>query len=192
MSRRRLVPAGLAALLLASGLAGCGDGAPEPRRLAPADLPAGWAPVQGEDFAFARPPGFAPLPRRDRPEGELLLGFERPGASTGGLPSQVGIGVQDETSEPLAQAVRLAQEESRIAYPGYRVLRRSTPAVAGGRAVRIDAEYEAFTEARERVRTVGLWVQTASGRRVNLFARGPAEDFSAQGLDAIARTLRLP
>lgn len=186
---RRLAIAALGSL----ALAGCGGGGgdEEASRPLPVEPPAGWTAVQGAGFAFARPAAFAPLPGRPRPEGEQLLGFERP-APPSGLPSQVGVGVEEDVADPLSAAVRLALEESRIAYPGHRVLRRSTPRVpGGGRAVRVDAEYEAFTEDRRRVRTVDLWVQTKGGRRLNLFARGPAADFDALGLDELPRTLRL-
>lgn len=190
--RRAALLGGLAAGLCL--LTGCGfggnDGEGGEREPEPAVLPSGWIDFRGAGYAFGRPRDFAPLPTTDRPKGELLMGFERPPDGEG-LPSQVGLGVDETRGDSLADAVRLATQESEVAYPGYRILRRSTPVISGGSAVRVDAEYDSFGGDPVKVRTVDLYVQTKGGRRMNLFARGPLADFDRLGLARAPDTFRL-
>ena len=49
--------------------------------------------------------------------------------------------------------------------------------VHGARAYRIDSVYESFAEQPSSVRNVDLYVQTDDRVQLNLFVRGPAEDW---------------
>jgi len=160
------------------------------RDVAAAPVPPGFVAHVGRAYAFARPRALAPLPTKPRPAGEELVAFQG-GGSVPDLPAQVGIGVEDEVDDSLEATVRLALEESRIAYPAFRVLRRSAPEIAGGRAVRIDSTYESFGANPRRVRMADLYVRTEDGRGMNLWARGAEADFARLGLARSLDSLRL-
>ena len=173
-------------------LAGCG-GADEPTRPAPPPpTPPGFEAVAGEHYTFARPRDWQAIPTSGKQaEGKEILGFQSPGEGTGGLPSQVGLGLNRAYRDPLAKAVSLAKDENQIVYPEYEVLAERSVTVAGGEAYRIDAEYSSFTEAPVRVKTVDLLVQTPDRVQLNFFVRGPAEDFDRLRLPEILDSFRL-
>lgn len=185
---RRRLPAALAALAAGLALPACGgDDRPAPRPVAAP--PAGFASAQGERWAFAYPRGWSRITRPDgRPT--RITGFQDTSLSAR-LPVQAGVGVNADYRNELADAVRLAKDESRIAYPGYRVLDERRVKLPGARAYRIDAVYESFSEEPVSIRTTDLLVQTDDGVQMNFFVRGPEAEFERAGLAQIVRTFQV-
>jgi hypothetical protein len=179
---RRLAFIGAALALLAPGCGG-GDDAP------PAPVPDGFVREQGREWTFARPRGWSAVEANPTP-GKELLGFQSaPGPA--GLPAQVGLGLNPDYPNELAQAVQLAKEQSEITYPGYKVLREREVALAGADAYRIDAEYRSFQDEPVPVRTVDLLVRTPGDTQMNLFVRASAADFERLDLERIVETFRI-
>ena len=186
----------LAGVLVALGalcvLAGCGGGDEPARPAPPPPTPPGFEAVAGEHYTFARPSEWQAIPTSgEQPEGKELLGFQTPDGGAGGLPSQVGLGLNRAYRDPLAKAVALAKDENEIVYPEYEVLAERSVPMPGGEAYRIDAEYASFTEEPVRVKTVDLLVQTPEKVQLNFFVRGPAEDFDRLRLPEILDSFRL-
>jgi len=180
--RSTLTAVGAAALLAA-----CGGGGEDPAP--PAPVPAGFVAVQGKHYSFARPRDWVPI-EVEPEKGKEVLGFQQPGAPAGGLPAQVGLGVNPRYAGELDQAVRLAKDESRIVYPEYRITAERRVEMKGAKAYRIDAEYASFTEVPVKVRTVDLLVRTSAGVQLNFFVRSRAADFERLGLARILDTFR--
>ena len=80
-------------------------------------------------------------------------------------------------ARPTAIERLVKNGESRIVYPGYRITDERWVKVHGARAYRIDSVYESFAEQPSSVRNVDLYVQTDDRVQLNLFVRGPAEDW---------------
>ena len=183
MSRRLLLGAALAALaLLPAACGGDGDDAPPP-------LPSGFVREQGREWTFARPRDWSAV-EADAAPGRELVGFES-ALGPAGLPAQVGLGLNPDYPNELAQAVQLAKEQSAIAYPGYKVLREREVELPGADAYRIDAEYRSFQDDPVPVRTVDLLVQTPGDTQMNFFVRAAATDFERLELERIVQTFRL-
>jgi hypothetical protein len=178
---RLLTGAALAVVaLLAPGCGG--DDAPPP-------LPAGFVREQGREWTFARPRDWAAVDASPAP-GKELLGFES-ALGPAGLPAQVGLGIGPDYPNALDQAVQLAKEQHKIAYPGYKVLREREVEIAGADAYRIDAEYRSFQDEPVPVRTVNLLVQTPGDTQMNFFVRAAAADFERLDLERIVQTFRV-
>ena len=185
----RLRDRGLLSLILGCLLASCGGGGgPSPRPTPP--VPQGFVAATGRHYAFVRPRDWRPIQADAGAPGKVLVGFESsPGPS--GLPSQVGIGIDPRYPHELRDAVRLAKDESRIVYPGYRITAEKTFPLDGAQALRIDAEYASFQDEPRPVRTVDVLAQTPEGVQLNFFVRGPAEDFDRLGLTSILDSFRI-
>ena len=108
--------------------------------------------------------------------GGTAVGFQS-AAGAHGIPTQVGLGLSEDYPNSLEAAVDLVKGESRIVYPGYRITDERWVKVHGARAYRIDSVYESFAEQPSSVRNVDLYVQTDDRVQLNLFVRGPAEDW---------------
>jgi hypothetical protein len=171
---------GITALAAACG----GDDAP-----APPPTPSGFVREQGRQWTFARPRDWAAVEAAAAP-GKELVGFQSP-LGPAGLPAQVGLGLNPDYPNELAQAVQLAKEQSEITYPGYKVLEEREVELAGASAYRIDAEYRSFQDEPVPVRTVDLLVQTEDAVQMNFFVRAAATDFDRLGLERIVETFRV-
>jgi hypothetical protein len=169
----------LIAGLIAAALAGCGAAAPSPP-------PRGFVNASGGHFSFARPAGWRPIEMRDRGS----VGFQSvPGAH--GIPTQVGLGFAEDYPNSLEAAVDFAKGESRIVYPDYEVVAERWLKVPGARAYRIDSTYSSFASSPTVVRNVDLYVQTEDGVQLNLFVRGPAEDWDEARVRTIVDSLEV-
>ena len=173
----------LGALLggIAALAAACGGGDPP--------APSGFVREEGREWTFARPRDWSAVEAAAAP-GKELVGFQSP-LGPAGLPAQVGLGVNPDYPNALAQAVQLAKEQSEITYPGYKVLEAREIELAGADAYRIDAEYRSFQDEPVPVRTVDLLIQTEDAVQMNFFVRAAATDFDRLGLERIVETFRL-
>jgi hypothetical protein len=180
----RLLPAA-ALTLLALIAPGCGGGGDE----GPPPVPSGFVREQGREWTFARPSDWSAVDAEPA-AGKELLGFES-ALGPAGLPAQVGLGIGRDYPNELGQAVRLAKEQHKISYPGYKILREQELELAGADAYRIDAEYASFQEESVPVRTVNLLVQTSDDTQMNFFVRAAASDFERLGLERIVDTFHV-
>jgi hypothetical protein len=145
---------------------GCGSSAPAPP-------PKGFVAQTGAHYSFARPVVWRAI---EMTGGGKAVGFQSaPGAH--GIPTQVGLGVAEDYPNSLEAAVDLVKGESRIVYPGYRITDERWVKVDGARGYRIDSVYESFAAQPSAVRNIDLYVQTDDRVQLNLFVRGPAEDW---------------
>jgi hypothetical protein len=179
---RRLVIFGVALAILAPACGGDDDDAPPP-------VPSGFVREQGREWTFARPREWSAVETKPTP-GKELLGFQS-ALGSAGLPAQVGLGLNPDYPNELAQAVQLAKEQSEITYPGYKVLHEREVELAGANAYRIDAEYPSFQDDPVPVRTVDLLVQTPDDVQMNFFVRAAATDFERLDLERIVQTFRV-
>ena len=150
----------------AAVLAGCGASSPAPP-------PRGFVAATGAHYAFARPAAWRAI---EMTGGGTAVGFQS-ASGAHGIPTQVGLGLSEDYPNSLEAAVDLVKGESRIVYPGYRITDERWVKVHGARAYRIDSVYESFAEQPSSVRNVDLYVQTDDRVQLNLFVRGPAEDW---------------
>jgi len=79
---------------------------------------------------------------------------------------QVGLGLAEDYPNSLEAAVDLVKGESRIVYPGYRI-------------------------TDERFIDVDLYIQTGDRVQLNLFVRGPAEDWDETRVQTMIDSLEV-
>jgi hypothetical protein len=183
MRQRRALTAFLCVVGSLAG--GCGGGA-EP----PVPVPPGFVAVEGTHFSFVRPSGWSAVAVDEQPPGKQAVAFES-ALGAHGLPTQVGVGAAEDYPNSLRGAVAFAKGESKVVYPGFRVTGERSFGLAGAEAVRVDSVYASFAPVPSTVRGVDLYVQTASGVQLNLFVRGPEEDWDEAKVTRMIDSLRV-
>jgi hypothetical protein len=183
MRQRRALSA--VVLVAAALVGGCGGGA-EP----PPPVPPGFVTVQGAHFSFVRPSGWSAVSVDEQPPGTQAVAFES-ALGAHGLPTQVGVGAAEDYPNTLRGAVEFAKGESKVVYPGFRVTGERSFPLAGAKAVRVDSVYASFAPVPSTVRGVDLYIQTAAGVQLNLFVRGPDEDWDEAKVTRMIDSLRV-
>jgi len=170
-------------LLALAAAAGCGGGS------GPVAPLRGFVAVTGAHYSFARPAQWRAIDMREQGGAEAVGWQSAPGAH--GIPMQVGLGLAEDYPNSLEAAVDLVKGESRIVYPGYRITDERFINVEGARAYRIDSTYESFSEQPSTVRDVDLYIQTGDRVQLNLFVRGPAEDWDETRVQTMIDSLEV-